>query len=192
MKLNEIVKLNEIADLKTGILSTRIKSKTNLKNDEIKKYLFNEEYLDDSVIKPKSKLSLYKINDIVTTKEGDLIFSLLSGKATVINSNNSDLIVNQNYVIINPTTDNVDKEYLCYMINENESVRCQIERYNQNYSVKKFSLSLIKKIDIKLIELKKQRKIGSLYMKSTKRLRDSLILANDFYKYTMSILDKSI
>ena len=82
----------------------------------------------------------------------------------------------------------VDPNYLCWLINENSYFKKLIDQSSQGTSyVSIVSIATLRNLEIPLIEIEKQRKIGKLYQLSIERkkvgekleqLKDNILKCN--------------
>lgn len=105
------------------------------------------------------------------TKEYDVVVSLSSGKAIVIENKRANRLILSNLAIIRLfDMDKVDPYYLCWFINNN---RVAIKKMQQgNTAVSIIPLNMLKNFDITLLPIETQRAIGKI--SELKRKRDRL------------------
>lgn len=121
--------------------------------------------------------------------KGDLIFSTINGKATVIGPEHEGYIFTQNYVRMVPIHDPADLRYIAYLINENEYLRKQLEQNVQGSKVMRYSLNMLK--NIKLPELpprEVQRIVGDIYYKQQRLTALKERVAQYEHQLTMALL----
>lgn len=125
---------------------------SELENDLVNLEIVNEE-------SPK-----IRTNDQVNlTKQGDVMYSLISGKATIIRVNHQGYIYTQNYVKLTPS-EVIDARYLVYLLNEDVNIIHQLNMSLQGSIVHKYTVNQLRKLQLnKLPNLKKQQIIGELY-----------------------------
>lgn len=106
-----------------------------------------------------------------TLKVGDLIFSTISGMATLVTKDHEGYLFTQNYVRMEPLNTLIDKKFMAYLINENPKIKKQFKQNLQGSQVVRYSLSLLKEIQLpKLPSIETQRIMGDIYFKQL-RLR---------------------
>lgn len=105
-----------------------------------------------------------------TLHEGDLVFSTISGEATVVGANHEGYILTQNYVRMVPVSQNVvDTKYIAFLINESPEIKRYFRQNLQGSQVVRYSLNLLKKAPLPpLPSIEKQRIIGDIYYKQLK------------------------
>lgn len=104
--------------------------------------------------------TLDKVN---TVNEGDVLFSLISGKATIVRNIHQGYLFTQNYVkfILN---DEIDAKYLIYLLNEDTSIKRQFKVGLQGSMVLKYTIRQVRELELpKIIPIEKQRIIGEIY-----------------------------
>lgn len=117
---------------------------------------------------------------------GDVLFSLISGKAVVVQAIHKGRLYTQNYIKLVPNA-MLDTSYLVYLLNENADIARQFGLGLQGSQVMKYTVRQLKELMLPpLPNLDKQKLIGMIYLQSQrlatlqKRLADSqhrLILA---------------
>lgn len=105
-----------------------------------------------------------------TLHEGDLVFSTISGEATVVGADHEGYILTQNYVRMVPVPQNVvDTKYIAFLINESPEIKRYFRQNLQGSQVVRYSLNLLKKVPLPpLPSIEKQRIIGDIYYKQLK------------------------
>lgn len=158
-KLNELVKLvsgtpqfriNVIFDEKTPLFIYY--SQTDLTDDLVGIISGN---LDNKQVRTNDKVN--------TLCNGDVVFSLITGIATLVRKEHEGYIYTQNYVKLIPSH-NIDSKFLVYLINENKIIRKQLMMGLQGSQVLKYTLKQLKVLEIPEIPTKdKQKIIGQVY-----------------------------
>jgi restriction endonuclease S subunit len=94
---------------------------------------------------------------------GDVIFSLISGISTIIRKEHQGYLYTQNYVKLIPN-ENVDSQYLVYLLNEDKSIKKQFLMGLQGSQVLKYTLKQVKELELpELPSIEKQQMIGEAY-----------------------------
>ena len=158
-KLNELVKLvsgtpqfriNVIFDEKTPLFIYY--SQTDL-TDDLVGIISND--IDNKQVRTNDKVN--------TLCNGDVVFSLITGIATLVRKEHEGYIYTQNYVKLIPGH-NIDSKFLVYLINENKTIRKQLMMGLQGSQVLKYTLRQLKELEIPEIPIKdKQKIIGQVY-----------------------------
>lgn len=101
-----------------------------------------------------------KVNTLCT---GDVVFSLISGVSTIVRKAHEGYLYTQNYVKLIPN-ENVDPQYLVYLLNENKLMKKQFLRGLQGSQVLKYTLKQLKALRLpELPSIEKQQMIGQVY-----------------------------
>lgn len=104
-------------------------------------------------------------DEVTTVTLGDLVFSLISGRAAIVRKEHDGYLYTQNYVVIEPGTE-VDSKYLVYLLNEDREVAHQFWLGLQGSMVMKYTVKQLRELKIKrLPNLDKQQAIGDIYFK---------------------------
>lgn len=100
---------------------------------------------------------------VKTAVKGDVVFSLLSGTATIVREEHQGYLLTQNYVVLKPS-DEIDARYLVYLLNENRQVRHQLYMGQQGSATMKYTLSQLNDLKLPLFPPRaRQELIGDLY-----------------------------
>ncbi|MDU2242461.1 MAG: restriction endonuclease subunit M [Paenibacillus sp.] len=98
-----------------------------------------------------------------TLGQGDIVFSLISGKSTIVGAKHQGYLYTQNYVKLVPGN-KVDSNYLVFLLNEDPSIKKQFQMGLQGSQVLKYTLKQVKELELPdLPTIDKQRMIGELY-----------------------------
>lgn len=101
-----------------------------------------------------------KVNTLYT---GDVVFSLISGISTIVRKAHEGYLYTQNYVKLIPN-ENVDSQYLVYLLNEDKSIKKQFLTGLQGSQVLKYTLKQVKELALpELPSIEKQQMIGEVY-----------------------------
>lgn len=104
-------------------------------------------------------------DEVTTVAPGDLVFSLISGRAAIVRKEHGGYLYTQNYVTIEPGTE-IDSKYLVYLLNEDREVAHQFWLGLQGSMVMKYTVKQLRELKIKrLPNLDKQQAIGDIYFK---------------------------
>lgn len=108
----------------------------------------------------KQVRTLDKVN---TLCQGDVVFSLISGKSTIVGVKHQGYLYTQNYVKL-VARNQVDSQYLVFLLNEDQSIKKQFQMGLQGSQVLKYTLKQVKELELpNLPTIDKQRLIGELY-----------------------------
>ena len=128
----------------------------------------------------------YKVFDL---KAGDLIFSTISGIATLVTSDHEGYLFTQNYVRMEPLNTPIDKKFMAYLINENSKIKRQFKQNLQGSQVVRYSLSLLKEIQLpKLPSIEIQRIMGDIYFKQLRLRALKQRVADNTYRKAINML----
>ena len=103
-------------------------------------------------------------DEVHTLSCGDVLFSLITGKAAMVQQIHAGYLYTQNYIKLLPNS-TMDAGFLVYLLNENSFIRKQFFIGLQGSQVLKYTLQQLKEVRIeKLPPLDRQRRIGELYL----------------------------
>ena len=99
------------------------------------------------------------------SQTGDVLVGLSSGNSMVIDQERSGKLVLSNFVIIRINDFNkLDPYYLCWLLNESNDVRRQVNfLYQKTSRVVVIPISELKDIEVECCDISKQRQIGMTY-----------------------------
>lgn len=158
-------KLSEIVELISGSPQFRIKEA--LDNDA-PLYVF---YGQSNIVGDLVGISSYDednkqirtYDDVNTLEEGDVVFSLISGKATIVRAIHQGYLYTQNFVKLQVTA-SINAKYLVYLLNEDLVIKRQFLMGLQGSQVLKYTLKQVKDLMIpNLPNIERQSVIGNLY-----------------------------
>ncbi|MFZ7174514.1 restriction endonuclease subunit S [[Pasteurella] aerogenes] len=121
-------------------------------------------YLSDgSAVHPKEIKTFDEITCLLST--GDVIFSLISGKATIVSERHQGFLYTQNYIKLT-SKNQIEASYLVYLLNENPLIQKQLSSGLQGSQVLKYTTKQLKSLKLpNLPSLSEQRLIGEIYLK---------------------------
>ena len=171
-----MVKLEAISEIVQGAIYTRIKSDNNIDECTLLDTISMQELnytIGNSLTyeKQESKVLNSKISSCIFTKKDDVLVGLTMQKAMVITSERSGKLTLSNFAVIRIHDKNiVDPNYLCWLLNENSYFKKVIEQSSQGTAyVSTLSIATLRGLEIPLVDIEKQRKIGQLYQISIQR-----------------------
>lgn len=158
-------KLNELVELVSGSPQFRITEMFD-KKIPLFTYYSQTDLTDDlvGIISRDVDNKQVRTNDKVNTLfDGDVVFSLITGIATMVRKEHEGYIYTQNYVKLVPSQ-NIDSRFLVYLINENKIIKKQFMVGLQGSQVLKYTLKQLKELEIpKIPTIDKQKIIGQVY-----------------------------
>lgn len=164
------MKLTKLVKLKVGSPQFRIKEANDSQASTYKFYgqveLMND--LTDIDNKEQETKQIRTLDQVATLKEGDVVFSLISGTASLVRKIHSGYLYTQNYIVLE-VNDEIDKSYLIYLLNENKSIARQFRIGLQGSTVLKYTVKQLRELKLPEIpKFKKQQIIGQIYLKQLK------------------------
>lgn len=159
------MKLSELVELVSGTPQFRIVEVSNPKAP-VFTYYTQTDLNDDlvGIISSDVDNKQVRTNDKVSTlSTGDVLFSLITGKATVVRKEHEGYLYTQNYVKLLHAED-IDSKFLVYLMNESKAIRKQLMIGLQGSLVLKYTLTQLRDLEIKKIpSIDKQKIIGQVY-----------------------------
>lgn len=158
-------KLRELVELVSGSPQVRITEVFDEKTP-IFTYYTQTDLTDDlvGIISKTVDNKQVRTNDKLNTLcDGDVVFSLITGIATIVRKEHEGYIYTQNYVKLLPSH-KIDSKFLVYLINENKTIKKQFVLGLQGSQVLKYTLKQLKELEIpKIPSIDKQKIIGQVY-----------------------------
>ena len=177
----------------TGISQYRIEESNRSDAKVYTLYGKNELYEDlygvPGAMSDRKQIKVDGMGPGAIAKEGDLLFSTISGEATIVSSEHDGYVFTQNYARMEPMSRLVDRKYMAYLINENQSIKRQFKQNLQGSQVIRYSLKLLKEIVLpELPPIEIQRMIGDIYFKQLllRSLRQRV--AENTYRLSIAML----
>ena len=159
------MKLSKLVELVSGTPQFRIVEVSNPKAP-VFTYYTQTDLNDDlvGIISSDVDNKQVRTNDKVSTlSTGDVLFSLITGKATVVSKEHEGYLYTQNYVKLLHAED-IDSKFLVYLMNESKAIRKQLMLGLQGSLVLKYTLTQLRDLEIKKIpSIDKQKIIGQVY-----------------------------
>ena len=159
------MKLSELLELVSGTPQFRIVEVSNPKapvftyytqtdlNDDLVGIISSN--VDNKQVRTKDKVS--------TLSRGDVLFSLITGKATIVGKEHEGYLYTQNYVKL-LHGEKIDSKFLVYLMNESKAIRKQLMLGLQGSLVLKYTLTQLRDLEIKKIpSIDRQKIIGQVY-----------------------------
>lgn len=158
-------KLSELVGLVSGSPQFRITEVFDEKTP-LFTYYSQTDLTDDlvGIISEDVENKQVRTNDKVNTLcDGDVVFSLITGIATIVSKEHEGYLYTQNYVKLLPSH-KIDSKFLVYLINENKAIKKQFMVGLQGSQVLKYTLKQLKELEIpKIPSIDKQKNIGQVY-----------------------------
>ena len=159
------MKLSELVELVSRTPQFRIVEVSNPKAP-VFTYYTQTDLNDDlvGIISSDVDNKQVRTNDKVSTlSTGDVLFSLITGKATIVRKEHEGYLYTQNYVKLLHAED-IDSKFLVYLMNESKAIRKQLMLGLQGSLVLKYTLTQLRDLEIKKIpSIDKQKIIGQVY-----------------------------
>lgn len=167
-------KLSEIADITQGSILTRIKSDKGqllkaLTMQQLSYYvnLSDDPGNDNSII-----VNPEKIKNLCVAEVGDLLIGLSSCKAMVIEKKDKGKVVLSNFIRVKVNEEIIDRNFLCWALNENKMIQSSIQSFVQGTTrVVIIPPAFFKNVEIDLIPLSNQKRIGQIYQLMRRKTR---------------------
>ncbi|ANY11859.1 restriction endonuclease subunit S [Leuconostoc lactis] len=159
-------KVGEIFDIISGSPQIRVQETTDR---AAPRYLFyGQNELESDLVAMNSdaeQKSIQTFDEVVTLKEGDVVFSLISGQAAVVRQPHQGYLLTQNFVKFD-LKGQLDAKYWTYLLNEDRNIKKQLQMGVQGSIVFRYTVKQIKEITLPDIPSQEiQQAIGDVYSK---------------------------
>ena len=161
------MKIEDIITIMTGTPQFRIKE--SLSDTAPTYYFYGQQELENDIVKlelsKESPKSISTLDELNLVYEGDILFSLISGRTTIVNKKHQGYLYTQNYVKLIPKNV-VGSKYLVYLLNESDLIRKQWSKGLQGSAVLKHTVKQLRELELpKIHSYEKQKIIGDIYFK---------------------------
>lgn len=157
-------RLSELAIIKSGSPQARIREAL-LGDAPVYPYYGQPEMESDlnGIEEPTLPKEVRTYDEVTTLEAGDLVFSLASGKCTIVQPSHSGYVITQNYVKIVPSPQ-VVPSFLAYILNEDERIRHQLAIGQQGSATMRFSIKQLSELELsELPFIEVQELMGKTY-----------------------------
>lgn len=158
-------RLDNVTEFVSGSPQFRIKE---VFDDEAPIYTYyGQQDIEDDLVgidfNDRDSKQVRTLDKVNTLCEGDVVFSLISGKSAIVGANHQGYLYTQNYVKL-VTNEKIDSKYLVYLLNEDKFIKKQFQIGLQGSQVLKYTLKQVKELELPhLSTIEKQRIIGQIY-----------------------------
>ena len=103
--------------------------------------------------------------DVVLAQKGDIVISLIHGKAVRVSADNAGRILGNNYVKVDVDASRIDTAWFLWHFNESLEARRQLIQATQGSTVvQRIALNELKNFTVTLPLLAQQKAMGGLYL----------------------------
>ena len=161
-----------------GINPSRIQT-TDLEFYDQNDFVNDYNFINKVNIKDKS----FDGENLLKLKEGDVVISVVTRQAAIVSKGNDGKILTLNFIKVDFDNDFLDKKYFLYLFNSYSGVKRQKERMLQGTgAVLKIPVKSLNDIEIPIISMSEQVKIGEAYKKT--------ICLNNYLAKYKSLMEK--
>ena len=160
-----MVRISDVAECSGGTPQFRISVETSA--DAPVYLIYSQMDLEDDLKglsnPDKARRQIRTFDSVCTASTGDIVFSLLTGTAAIVQSEREGYLLTQNYVLITPGK-SIDSRYLVYLLNENRMIKRQLQRGQQGSSTMKYTLRQLCSLELPTLPSEeRQQLIAELY-----------------------------
>ncbi|NHM74398.1 hypothetical protein G8Y85_02980 [Staphylococcus sp. 11007852] len=175
------IKLQQKINIISGSLISRLKQVEDGKTYDI--YDQNRLAIDNDVVLDTKenyrKVTIDQKCNATKVYGGEIVLNMMSGECVIVASINQPMILPYNYVILEPKSADILKEFIVYWFSYSDDAKSQIEESLQGSTkVKKISLQSLKSFEIEVPTLRKQEVLSKIFKKrkDLKRLQQQNLL----------------
>lgn len=151
--------LRECVSFTPGINPSRVQ----VSNSE---FYDQNDFVNDYNFEETEKASV-GTEDFLRVKEGDVVISVVMRQAAIVSKGNDGKILTLNFIKVDFNNDVLDEKYFLYLFNSYSVVKRQKERMLQGTgAVLKIPVKSLRDIEIPVISMLEQMKIGEAYKKA--------------------------
>ncbi|KXU15660.1 Restriction endonuclease S subunit [Streptococcus oralis] len=159
------IQLGDLVTFQVGFPQFRVKERPNGHCYKIYNQLDLEDDLAGVSHKERESKELTTTDPLTQLRNGDLVFSLISGTAAIVSKEHEGYFYTQNYVVLEPSKE-LDRNFLLYLLNEDKIVKRQFLIGLQGSAVLKYTVKQLRELQLPRLEsLERQRLIGAIYRK---------------------------
>ena len=189
------IKLGEISNIRTGLVTARKKAKADsLNRFEYKQISLKSFGKGIKLQKDKSDIfiSSQEIKPKYFTKEGDVIVRLRApASAVYIDKNDEGLLIHSLLVVIRVDKDKLDPKYLAYYINS-KSVQRILKQDVKGTAIPMLKTKDLEELPIILPPLQKQKELVGFLELADKEAELLQLLANEKLQFSEAVFLKAI
>ncbi|HDG2601331.1 TPA: restriction endonuclease subunit S [Staphylococcus aureus] len=170
------IKLQQKINIISGSLITRLKQVDDGEMYNI--YDQNRLAMDNDVLidtkENYRKVTIDQKCNATKVYGGEIVLNMMSGECVIVSNINNPMILPYNYVILEPKSTDILKEFIVFWFSYSDDAKNQIDESLQGSTkVKKMSLQSLKSFEIEVPELSKQKVISKILekRKDLKRLQ---------------------
>ncbi len=190
-----IIKLGEISNIRTGLVTARKKAKA----DSLSKFEYKQISLKSfgkgiKLQKDKSDIfiSAQEIKPKYFTKEGDVIVRLRApASAVYIDKEDEGLLIHSLLVVIRADKDKLDPKYLAYYINSKPAQRI-LKQDVKGTAIPMLKTKDLEELPIILPSLQEQKKLAGFLELADKEAELLQLLANEKLQFSEAVFLKAI
>lgn len=186
------MKLNQIADIRTGLVLSRKKAES--KNDIFKyKVLTLKSFIQDGILDTNALEVFESVEELSSeylTHLNDVVIRLSEPNTAIyISENDEGCVIPSQFCVIRPRVDRLLPEYLSIYLNS-KFAKKEISKYQLGSTIPTIQLGFLKELVIKQIDIDTQKRViefNKLYLKEKKLLNQ---LIEEKEKLYSGLIDK--
>ncbi|MDO4699843.1 MAG: restriction endonuclease subunit S [Moraxella sp.] len=188
--MKDTILLGEIANLQGGTPQFRTHESTEPSAPVYYYYTQSELDIDfwQSDVPNAAPKPIRTMDNITQLNTGDVVFSLISGKAAQVQAIHQGYLYTQNYLKITPKFE-LNATYLLYLLNENADIARQFSLGLQGSQVLKYTVKQLKELRLPTLpSLDIQALIGNIYLQSQRLITLKKQIADNQHRLILAKL----
>ncbi|MFI3211325.1 MAG: hypothetical protein R3Y64_09810, partial [Peptostreptococcaceae bacterium] len=120
----------------------------------------------------------------ILSKKDMVVIGLTVHKACVISKEHTKKIIPSNFAYVVLNKRKIDPYYFTWYFNEHPQIKKVLQVATQGSSLRALSVQMLRELDIELIDIKSQKKIGQIYhlnLQKERLLKEKLDLEKKLY-----------
>lgn len=159
------MKVEDIINIIPGTPQFRIKESLHINAPNY--YFYGQQELENDLtgvmLNKENSKTISTMDNLSLVCEGDILFSLISGRTTIVREKHNGYLYTQNYVKLIPEA-KLDSKYLVYLLNESDFIRKQWLKGLQGSAVLKHTVKQLRELELpNMHTYDKQKIIGDIY-----------------------------
>ncbi len=184
--------LGDLVLFTPGLNQTRAEKQFDRKSIEYyDQSSFEKDFNHEDILDIENDFST--INSELVLKEHDIVISASLQLAAKVRKNNVGKVLPINFIKVDFTSEQLDKDYFIYLFNSNKEIQRLKEREMQGTGlVQRISLKSLEQLVVPVLPIEDQKKIGAIHT-SMVSLQSNLVKYGDLLdQFTKSILNEVV
>lgn len=183
------MKLSQIGEVNHGQTLSRITAKPDEEKIEVPLFTIQDLNIENGNLENKLETKTISISKDdfskeILSKKDMVVIGLTVHKACVISKEHTKKIIPSNFAYVVLNKRKIDPYYFTWYFNEHPQIKKVLQVATQGSSLRALSVQMLRELDIELIDIKSQKKIGQIYhlnLQKERLLKEKLDLEKKLY-----------